>query len=501
LISAPTTVKQVVIQENIPESGVSGLAEFIERYYITQSLPSMENSSYRKREEQGRIEFSWKLKVTVRNEITREVIVSTLSVNLKISVFSVELNFDDLNPNDTQQMKLCSKTTDDIQNIVWSYLQHSKMSSLYFVIGSGREKKHSESPNQRTSTRRAFLRRIFAGNTANMFLSFMFLSFFLFFIIGVYTIFVVIVLQLIALIYSDKIILSLGNVQPTAQRPYVTIISVRSTPETLRSLATQGSKILSRIREEITESVMIPSASMSDLLNIKSAVLEILTDHGITTASINDIEIKTRGVYDLVQRVSKKFNLPTPKITILNTIVDNASATGISPKRSSIMITAGALEDLDDEELASVVGHELGHIKGHDSLILFGVTSFEFVGRFYLWFPLLLYLGLFYFVLAFGAIYGIGKFLETRADTESAVIVGNPEAMASSLKKIGFRQLYHEKYSQGAKLLDWFRFDPHPPIYFRVARMSQFPTRKVKHTLLISVRDCIVGFLSAFTSL
>src|SRR5437879_13430529 len=132
----------------------------------------------------------------------------------------------------------------------------------------------------------------------------------------------------------------------------------------------------------------------------------------------------------------------------------------------------------------------MGHVAGHDPVILFAATSFEFLGRFYLWFPLLLYLGFFYFLLAFGGIYLVGKFLETRADTESAVVFGNPVALASALTKIGFRQLYREKYNPGENLFDWLQFDLHPHIYFIVARLSKYSEQQeqVRNTILLSTR-------------
>jgi len=482
--------KRIVIQENLPQAAVEGLAEAIERYYITPNGRFVDPGSYRRVESGNVVEIYWKIKYA------EGALVVPLSIKLSVSQEATELSFLDLDKNNLEQTKLSSRVIDDVQSIVWQYMQNTKLSTLYFVIG-GKEDQHSEAPGQRNSVLRSILKRLFSGNTANVFLTFLLFSFILFFIIGVYTVFVMIGFQLVYLIFSDRIAMNLGNVHPDAERPLVTVVSVRSDKETLKALATYGRKMLPEIRDEIMKSVQIPT-TLDERMNVKNIVLQILSKHGVK-ANLNDIEIKTRNVYGIVQRVSSKFHRNPPNIVIANSLVSNAAATGISTDHSSIMITAGSLEDLNEEELESVIGHELGHIKGHDPIIIFAVTSFEFFGRFYLWLPLFLSQPIIYFVVAFGAIFAVGKVLETRADTESAIVLGTPQFMASALTKIGLRQLYHEKYSPAAKAVDWFQFDPHPPIYFRVERMSRFKSGKeVRHPFLLSLRDCIKGFLTAF---
>jgi heat shock protein HtpX len=488
--TAPITesTRRVVLERNIPEAAASGLAEFVDRYYIRSKMRFIEALSYRRTLTGSGIELFWILKPVGPGPAT------PLPVSLKISQAAVELDFPGLDPDNMSSQKVVEATVDEIEGTVLSYFQNIKTTSLYFVIGGSEE--HSEAPDQRGMIRNV-VKRIFAGNTTSLFLSFILLSFALFFVIGVYTVFVLISTQLVALVFSDKIVYRLGSVRPDADRPLVSVVSVRSNAETLKSVSQHGKRILSQIREEIARSA---TATYSAAANeeLKSTVIGSLLKHGII-ATGQEVNVKTRDVYRIVHEVSEKFGRQTPKITIANAIVSNASATGISSSRSTVMITAGSLEDLDDDELEAVIGHELGHVAGHDPVILFAATSFEFLGRFYLWFPLLLYLGLFYFLLAFGAIYLVGKVLETRADTESAVVIGNPDALASALTKIGFRQLYREKYNPGAKLFDWFQFDPHPPIYFRIARLSNYSGRQepVEHTLLVSIRDIIVGFFSA----
>src|SRR2546425_10260448 len=334
------TAGRVVLERDIPAPAVAGLVELIDRYYLKSKTRFIEPLTFRKTFSGTSFELFWTLKPVGLEQ------AAPLPVSLKISQAAIELVFPGLYPNNKSLKTPVERTVDEIEATSLSYFQNKKTTSLYFVIGASEE--HSEAPDQRGLMRNV-AKRIFTGNTTSLFLSFILLSFALFFIIGVYTVFVLISVQLVALIFSDKIVYRLGNVRPNAERPLVTVVSVRSNAETLKSISQHGKKILSQIREEITRS---GTATYSAEANeeLKSTVIGALLRHGII-ASGNEIAVKTRDVYRIVREVSERFGRQTPKITIANTIVSNASATGISSSRSTVMITAGSLEDLNDDEL------------------------------------------------------------------------------------------------------------------------------------------------------
>jgi heat shock protein HtpX len=493
---ADGTKRRIEINESVPAPALKGLAKFIETYYLTPNLHYFRPPSYQQAEskEGDRFEFSWNLDLT---KIKEPLIASpsTISVSLTMSSAGATVDFSDYDPMAPRVGQICAHVADDIEAVIVAYLTYTKRTSLHVVFSLGKEEK-MEAPSQTsTSLRREFIKRVFAGNTVNLYLMLIVASFVFIFLLGDNALIALLIVQALALFFSDRLVMGAGTVRPTKDQPEVTIVTVLSTPEAIRSLATRGNQVMRQIREEFRKTVFAENVESPET---KVAVHSILIQAGVN-CTLDDIEIKTRNPYALVQAAAERFHLPLPKITVVNTPVDNAAASGISPGRSSMTITAGALEDLDDEELESVIGHELGHIRGRDPVILFAVTSVMYIGGLYLWLPVLLELGLFYFVLAFGVIYLVGKFLETRADTASVAVLGKPIVLASALTQIGFRQLYYEKYSPQARFIDWLRFDPHPPIYFRIRRLSRIAARggEIKHALLLSIRDIISGFFGA----
>lgn len=76
-------------------------------------------------------------------------------------------------------------------------------------------------------------------------------------------------------------------------------------------------------------------------------------------------------LHNIVEEMKISANLPAmPKVYIINDPAPNAFATGISPEKSSIAVTAGLLSRLNRDELQGVVAHEMSHIINRDVLFM-----------------------------------------------------------------------------------------------------------------------------------
>ena len=74
--------------------------------------------------------------------------------------------------------------------------------------------------------------------------------------------------------------------------------------------------------------------------------------------------------YDMVAALATQAKLPMPKVYIINEDQPNAFATGRNPENAAVAATTGLLRQLNTNEVAGVMAHELAHVKNRDTLIM-----------------------------------------------------------------------------------------------------------------------------------
>jgi len=152
----------------------------------------------------------------------------------------------------------------------------------------------------------------------------------------------------------------------------------------------------------------------------------------------------------LVEKIAKEADIPKPRVYIVPTNSPNAFATGRSPSHSSIAVTQGLLDDLDNDEIEGVIAHEMSHIKNRDTLVStiaatfagsisylaqiawLGMFSRDREGGNAILFPLLILAP----IAAMLVQLSISRGREYLADYTGAYISKKPLELASALKKI-----------------------------------------------------------------
>ena len=241
------------------------------------------------------------------------------------------------------------------------------------------------------------------------------------------------------------------------------------------------------------------------LISIGYAVFQyfIADKVAIATSGAKQIDrADNERYYRAVERLALEANIPLPKVYIINDDAPNAFATGRDPNHSSIAVTTGLLEVMDDNELRAVIGHELSHIKNYDirvSTIVFGLVSlaglmsdFGLRVLFYgnrkeeehspigaLFTLIVLILSP---IVATIVQMGISRQREYLADASSATLLGNADDMIAALRKLDThaRPMHSQNVAAEAmyianplyKSILSRLFSTHPPIESRIERLE-----------------------------
>ncbi|MBD2448303.1 M48 family metalloprotease [Nostoc sp. FACHB-152] len=162
------------------------------------------------------------------------------------------------------------------------------------------------------------------------------------------------------------------------------------------------------------------------------------------------------GLYQIVEKLAARANIPMPGVYIVPSQTANAFATGRDPEHAAVAVTEGILHLLPEDELEGVIAHELTHIINRDTLTqavaatIAGAISFlAQMVSYGLWFgggsrdddrggnPLGLLLTVLLAPLAATVIQlGISRTREFSADAGSARLTGNPRALARALQRL-----------------------------------------------------------------
>ncbi len=94
-------------------------------------------------------------------------------------------------------------------------------------------------------------------------------------------------------------------------------------------------------------------------------------------------------LHAIVKDVAERAGIPKPKVGVMQSRTPNAFATGRNPKKSIVVVTTGILDLLSYEELRGVIGHEIGHIKDRDILLVtiaaVLASATAFLARWFMW--------------------------------------------------------------------------------------------------------------------
>jgi heat shock protein HtpX len=217
-------------------------------------------------------------------------------------------------------------------------------------------------------------------------------------------------------------------------------------------------------------------------------------------------------LYNLLENLCISRGIPMPTLRVAEDEALNAFSTGMNQKQYSITVMRGLMNALNDQELESVLGHELTHIRNGDvrmmviAMVIAGVLGFFGELVFRIFFQNMLWGGgrrssrddskgggagiaiviaiaiiVVVWILSIVIRFALSRQREYLADSGSVELTKNPDAMISALRKIEGRgdmpgansavmEMCIDNPREGFSNI----FDTHPSVEKRVEALVKF---------------------------
>jgi heat shock protein HtpX len=218
-------------------------------------------------------------------------------------------------------------------------------------------------------------------------------------------------------------------------------------------------------------------------------------------------------LYNLLENLCISRGITMPKLKVMEDGALNAFASGLNEKQYSITVTTGLLDNLNDQEVEAVLGHELTHIRNGDvrmlviAVIIAGVIGFFAELLFRMFFQggwrfgggrssgdsdrgkggggaaiiIAVVLVAAAWLLSTAIRFALSRRREYLADAGSVELTKNPDAMISALRKIESRGELEGATSAVMEMCvdnprEGFAdlFATHPPIESRIKALIEF---------------------------
>jgi len=163
-----------------------------------------------------------------------------------------------------------------------------------------------------------------------------------------------------------------------------------------------------------------------------------------------------------VHELAQKSGIPIPKLAIVPNPTPNAFVFGRTQQDATLAVHEGLLQNLNEEEVRGVIGHELGHVRHRDFLIMTALSSLPLVA--YLIFRgtfeaawlsgrtarkkeggglaaalfVIAILSYIIYIVSLLFVMRLSRLREHYADAYSAYVTGSPRSLSSALTKITY---------------------------------------------------------------